>query len=1054
MNPLWIIDFTGSQGTISDFFNRYWQAHKTNIGNLNTEPWFIISSIRDLGLEMENGEPWNEKIILEKVDHVLNIAKSLNADFQGIPRMIKHVFTNVPNTLNVIFIGDTKSLETQRFFNILSMKLRERMLPPNPWTSIPNIFIYGLVYRRDSVSIEGGLSVEEKIFLHHLHNAALNLKPSRPFNNVLFFQSQERVREDMIKTMSLAALHIGMGDENDLRYYQEVGHDFPFLNAGIAGIFLEQSVQNEREAFLLGHTLMDAFINNISSVFFRKDSAESYVNQIPLFASDLFSSAQIAKEITLDTPKVSIKETMFDPEIQPTSWSLKRVWMKYYNDFILNLKKNLVNKIRLEILSVENAYKEKIAENHYNWISDKTKAIEDGVFGIFKSDHPHPQCSIFQAIEIADLCNKKITGQQTAHETDICQKIKNSNEVIDFEPFPLNQKFSKAFKAACESNKINNKDQVNETQVLDLLESKLKYHPVFFLSMLIRAILIGLMLMFVGIPMLRFLSPNVINLEFLTRNIYILGFALFLIPIVVMIWKCRQYTSRIKSLKDQYIVISIKNLNNRIVDFVSETITKSYEEVSEFCLWIKDKRLEEGLRKQLGVLPPLEFNFEPFDHFQPLLVDNVKITEKSQFLLHPEENCLRENAPSMISGTFKNQVILSSVPDLKVRLNSGDKKITELTDQETMELIHELMKEKAVIFHSIEETTALSKIKVTSSVSKVLLLDVSGSMSGDPLNKLIKVVQEYKAKYGDQIRWVGFATEARLDKEVSGDIKKAEDECGGGTSYVPAFLKAKENFENGELQFDKLIMISDGGTCDIDEAIKIAKVIGKPVDVIFIGMSGGENYLKKLADETGGHFTSVDNVDEIEVEVRKGLEFVLKQGDTGKFEFWQLLMKGNIEGCARALRSFAKRKMISSSYSIEELIEINGGDNGLQEWIVMAQSSCSVDPGAKKMPMVIQLKSHDSRTGVSQAAVRKKLNRLREINNCSKYPCPPEILISLMTIQELEAGIRDLYWSYNPKEDKQLCIEDNDPFYKTFITFLGEKRPLLNLCGQEITQNN
>lgn len=1054
MNPLWIIDFTGSPGLISDFFYRYWEAHRTNIGNFKSEPWFIVSSIKDLGLEIENDTPWDEKTIIKKIDHVINIAKSLTVDFQGTPRMIKHVFTNVPNTLNVILIGDTQCLETQRFFNLLSMKLCERLLPPNPWTSIPNIFIYGFVYIRDNVSVDGGLSIEEKVFLHHLHNAALNFKPSRPFNNVLFFQSQERERADMLKTMSLAALHIGMGDENELRHYQEAGHDFPFLNAGVAGIFLEQSVQNEREAFLLGHALTDAFINNISSVFFRKDSAESYVNQLPIFTSELFSSAQISKEFTLDTPKVSIDEARFDPEIKPTSWRLKKVWMNYYNDFILNLKKNLVNKIRFEIMSVEEAYKEKIAENQYNWISAKTKAIEEGVFGIFKSDHPHPQCSILQAIEVADLCNKKVTDQQTAHETAKPQRIRNSNEIIDFDPFPLNQKFSKAFKTACESNKINDKAQINQTQVLELLESQLKHHPVFFLSMLLRAILIGLILIFVGIPLLKFLSPDAINLEFLTKNIYVLGFTLFLIPIVIMIWKCRQYTFRIKSLKDQYIAISIKNLNQRIVDFVSEAIKKSYEDVSEFCQWIKDKRLEEGLRKQLGVLPPPDFNFELFDHFQPLLVDNVKILEKSQFLLHPEENCPRENAPSMVSGIFKNQVILSSVPDLKVRLNSGDKKIAELTDQEKMELIHELMKEKAAIFHSIEETTALSKIKVTSSVSKALLLDVSGSMSGDPLNQLIKVVQEYKAKYGDQIRWVGFASEARLDKEVSGDIKKAEAECGGGTSYVPAFKKAKENLENGELQFDKLIMISDGGTCDIDEAIKIAMEMGKPVDVIFIGLSGGEDYLKKLADDTGGHYTNVDKVDDIEIEVRNGLEFVLKQGDTGNFEFWQLLKKGNIEGCARALRSFAERKMISSTYSIEELISKRGSDIGLQQWIVMAQASCSVDPGAKKMPMIIQLKSHDSITGISQATVREKLNRLRDINNYSKYPYPPEIIMSLMTLQELEAGIRDLHLSYNPKEDRQMCVGENDPFCSTFMTFLGGKRSLQNLCGQVITPNN
>ena len=1052
MDPLWIIDLTGTKDIVSGFYNKYWEAHRASIDTIDIEPWFYITDADDLGLNMEEGKEWEEELIRLKIKEIIHsFAEILTVDRLPENKKIKYPLLN-NNTLNVVFIGDIKSIETQHFFNLLSTELRKKLLSTHPWTSIPNVFFYGLLFRRGNVSIGTNLSINEKIFLHQLHNLINSLAVNnRPFFNVLLCESDENLKDEMISAMALATLHIGLGDSNILQHYQQVGYNKPFLNLGVAGVFYEQTVQNEREAFMLGHSLIDDFINSESSVFFNKDNAIKYANQLPLFNSDLLSSGQILKVFTTDTAQPSINKLDFEPSIKPCSWSLKKVWREYFNDFIINLKKDLVNKVRFEIQSIEELYKEKVAENQFLWIKEKSGLIEDGVFNIFKSDNPQPQCSILQAVEVADQCSKQVSNNQTKFDNDKVLRINDSNGGLsEFIPFPLDDTYQKAYDAAVDANNSNNKSAVNENKVLEDLESKLKFHPVFFLAMLSRAILIGIILIFIGIPLIQYLSPEVINLEFLTNNIYVLGFVLFIIPILIFIWRCRSYTNKLESLREQYIALSLVNLNKRVTEFVSKTLEKSYTDIFEFCIWLRDKRLKEGLRQQLGVLPPPDFSFETFEHFQPLLVDNVKIDKKANFLITPDKKQLAENKPIMTSGQFNQKKILSVVPDFTVRLKSMDKKVTKLNDADKMELLRELMAEKAEIFSSLERETDFSRMKVTSSCAKTLLLDVSGSMSGEPLEQLIKVVTEYKEKYGDQIRWIGFAREARLDKDVNDDILKAESECGGGTAYVPAFDSAKENLEKGELYFDKLVMISDGGTCDIDEAIKIAKVMGKPVDVIYIG-EGSQDHLKRLADETGGQYTAVDKVEEIEVEVRKGLQFMFTLGDTGKFEFWELLKKGNVEGCARALRSFSKRKMISSDYSIEKLLETMGDNAGIGEWFIKASPSCSLSPGIQYSPSANKhFKSSDIQNGVSQNnLVQNKLNRVSEIDFSNKFPSPPDIFASILTLQPLEFGLRDLHWSYDDINDLQIKNGDNDPFYKVFIDYLPSPK-LTNLCGQEI----
>lgn len=1063
MNPLWIIDLTGTTNVVASFFQEFWEAYKTNSG-VYTPPWYYITNAEELGIQKKDSNDGSSLITIKKTIHdiIENHSKLLTVDIGGLKKKIQYPFESSPNVLNVVFVGDISSIYTQQYFHLLAAELRVLLLDEDhKWTNIPNVFFYGMLYRPETVTIGGNLTEIEKVFLHQLHNlSALNIN-ARPYNNILFFQSQESEKIEMIKAMSLSALHLTYGDENVLSHFQKDGNIKTFLSAGVAGVYFEQTVQNQQEAFLLGHTLMDAFINNSSDVFLNKEVASRYVDSEPEFLDNSLSESHILKELISNTDNIHYDKLIFEADVTPGNWSLKKVWKNYYNDFILNLKKDIVNKTRFELLSIEEFYKEKVVENQVKWINEKTKEIEDSVFNVFKSDSPQPQCSLHQASEVVIQCKERITSLQNYYENnkDSGIKISDSSNKTEkkYTPFILTDEYQKALEVSLESNPKNEKGNINEKVVLDQLESQLKTHPVFLLSMLLRALLIGVMLIFTGIPLVKFLSPNIINLELLSNNTYVLGFILFLFPILLYFWRYRSYTQRLKSLKEQYIALSLSNLNSRVGEFLKVVISDSYNQLVEFCDWLKDKRIEEGLRQQLGVISPPMFSFQQNDYFQPLLINNVVISEQSKFLIKPKniskDDKLKENSSILTSGKFEGNVLLSKTPDFKVKLKESDKKLSELTDMDKMELIRNLMAEKAVIFQSIEEQLDLRKMRIASINDKTLLLDVSGSMSGQPLEQLKKVVKELKENYKDKIRWIAFSNEAKSDTDLSDDLERVNEVKSGGTEYVPAFMKVKEMHDKGELSFDKIVIISDGCPGDVDAALLKAKELGKPVDVIYIGSVGdsGETYLKKIAQETGGQQITVDKASEIEVEVSRGLEIMIKTGDTGNFRFCELLKKGHVEGCAIALQGYGEKIMISAEYSIENILETMGNDAGIKSWFQKSAPTCTIIPGLGYVENKIFFKSTDKKVGKSQTDLfEKRMHPISLSADTNKFPRTPDILASIISVRPLENGLRDLEWCYSRDKDKQIKNGDDDECYKLFESYFSSSHSFVNLHNQKI----
>jgi len=89
----------------------------------------------------------------------------------------------------------------------------------------------------------------------------------------------------------------------------------------------------------------------------------------------------------------------------------------------------------------------------------------------------------------------------------------------------------------------------------------------------------------------------------------------------------------------------------------------------------------------------------------------------------------------------------------------------------------------------------------------------------------------------------------------------------GGTNFINPLLKALEH------RCNRIILVSDGEANYPEHQIAICQKKEIPVDCIFIGQPGssGESTLRKIAEATGGKFTTVNDADSL-VESFKELE--------------------------------------------------------------------------------------------------------------------------------------------------------------------------------------
>lgn len=1005
--PLWIVNFA-KKDTIESFFAIYWKAilQNTTPNKATSLQWFHITDGDCIGNHQ---------------DVINQIARRLTEDTvqEGSLYLDKLIpsASSQDKRLNVVFIGDLTDSRTLAHFHTLATELRANLLGNNPWSSLPIINFYGLLWRPNTFNFTPGVPLETQAFLNEL-NTLMNLNDTnlRPFKNVFLFESsvKEEEKEDAMKAMALATLHIALGHKPEL--------NDGFVNAGMAGMFYEKEVQKEKEAFLLSHILISNFTNSKEKEFYDPDEATRYVDSCDSFL-DSIQAKEIGQIVTAECPMPGqdtyaweIKNT-----ISPFNLNLKNVWEQYYGNYLVNLKRNLVNSTKKGVLQYALDYKTKLFANQHSYIQEKAKELEDKVFNLFSKTSPSKAIGIQQGIAVLDLFHERI--KQAATELD------NTRYPV----FQIPENLKKAYEQA--QNEHQSPDDT-----LAVLEGKLKNHPVFILSMLVRAIVLGFLLAYFGIFIIQFLvQKQLMALDWFASHPVATGTILLAIPIIWAFFRFNEYIARVKALKEQYVSCLLMKLRNDLENEIRKTVNKTYHELDEYCIWLRKNKLEY-LQKALSVIPPSDFSFTESPCFQPILKCSVSNSTEEEKLLIPissvtgDENTLDVR----MTGHFNGKDILETPPLNNVTIQGSNYTLAKLETDNTQNLkstlIKELLKSEATIYSNVEKNVQFGKRTLPN--TKLLLLDISGSMSGSALEELKNAVIELSVH--TPIKWIAFNDNVVCTSEEEVDLMSLQ--ANGGTCYIPPLEKAREIME--DCYVDQVILISDGQPFEsISEILEKAYGLNQPVNVISIGQSGVET-MKELAEKTGGTQIVVENAAQLDTQLGNDLNVLLTAGEQGTFAFGDLLRKCHIPGCARALYDFSINRMVSARQSIAYLLVKYGNKEGLAEWGKVAGASCRYQQAGNRSvsrpwcKLVVEDGLEDN--------LLKKLYEVIPGIEVEKLSGMPDLFAFLLCMESIE--LKDLQWA-GIQEDTTLINQ------KSQLTGygVGSTEKAINIYGKEFT---
>lgn len=1003
--PLWIVNFAEKE-PVESFFEVYWQAILQNTGQNSKVPlrWFHITDGSVVG---DHREVIN-RIARRLTEDTVQDGRTLD---KLIPSANQH-----DGRLNVIVTGDLTDGRTLEHFHTLAADLRAALLGDNPWSSVPVINVYGLLWRPNTVNFVPGVPKEAQAFLNEL-NTLMRLKDTnrRPFMNVFLFESSVRKEEkqDAMKAMAMAALHIALGHKPDV--------DAKFVNAGIAGMFYEKEVQKENEAFLLGNILLNAFARSKEPEFYDRKEAANYVMESCGDFLDSIQAKEIGQVITEGCPMPGQKAYAWDvkSDVSPFSLNLKEVWNRYYGDYLIHFKRNLVNNTKKGVFQYAVDYKTELFANQYRYIKEKAGELEDKVFGIFSAAVPSKVIGIQQGIAVLDLIHERVRQAADGLDTE------------HYQAFQLPDNLEKAYGQACHEHQT-------PADTMAVLEGKLKNHPVFVLSMLVRAVVLGFLLAYFGIFLIQFaVRKELVALDWFAGHPAVTGTLLFVLPVIWAFFRFNGYMARIKALKEQYVSCLLKKLQTELEEEIRKTVDKTYHELDEFCVWLKKNKLE-FLQDTLSAIPPSGFSFTESACFQPILKCTMSDGTGDNRLLIPVTSVNGEHAWEVrLTGSFNGKDILEVSPLNHVTIQGNEYSLAKVeTDSELClksKLVRELLKSEATVYSNVEKQVRFGKRTLPN--TKLLILDVSGSMGGAALQELKQAVLRLSAN--TCIKWIAFNDNVVCTSEEGVDIMSLQ--ASGGTCYIPPLEKAKELVE--DCYIDQIILISDGKPFEMmEDILDKAYGLNQPVNVISIG-DAGRDTMRVLAEKTGGTQIVVERASELESRLDNGLNVLLTAGDKGTFIFGDLLRKCHIPGCARALYNFSINRTASAELSIADLLVKYGNEEGLAEWGRIAGASCRYQQAGNRQGTLSSCKMV---VDISEDELLKKLYGTVPGIVVEKLKGMPDMFAFLCCMEPVE--LSDLQWAGIPADCNLIVQKD-----KLMEYGVGMTEKAINIYGKEIT---
>lgn len=1008
MIPTWILNFTRKEH-MGSFFDKYWQAQLTNNNTLTeSDKWFYFTNCKSF----------------QDYDNLFQEALCLtvnNGNWQ--PKLIPSA-NNQTNEIRIFCLGDITDDITIDYMHIWMAKLRQNLLTDTPWTQIPNVWVYALIWRPETMTVGNGIThfPKAKGFLNELNSLESLGINERPFHKVIFMQSGVAEEEQSVAfhQMELSTLHMALSDE---RFWDKDKNKI-FINGGEASVFYESRVQQEQEAYTLSNLILDRFCHSTEPEFFDSNEAADYVEKTNEGYFSAIASDAIANQLIYQHPDVPAGLSRPETFSTTQAWSLsyRNIWFNFIKKHLGGFKARMLNNICWALEDYENRYKQKVVANRIKYVNEGSRDLEKLVFGIYAKETRLEHISIPQGREVLKFFRSGI------------KRVAQLSSQISIDPFPIPTNLRDALKQARD-------DYGNEAteKVLNVLDTKLRTLPAFNLAWFIRALILGGLLGAIGKTI-----GNIINVAPLLWGV--------LFGVIPLIWAIISYffhVNRINALKDQYVACRLDDLRKKLKSLIIEQVQQTYTDFDSFLQWI-DKGKFEYLSKALSVLKPSEFTFEENSKFQPLLNYTLAIRgedNKPGVPLKPVANTSIGEEEIKVSGSFGAHPILGGSPANLVTVGNEKKSLFTLMSEngygDCQKLCKDLMDETVDVTNYQEKIVKFGGAAIYSS-KLLLILDDSGSMSGKAIEDLKKVVLELENR--SEVEWIAFDHRIVSSSFDGGKIEDLKGE--GGTSYVPAINKAAEYLRNNYA--DKVILISDGEPSEnLDSILEAAKDLNQPLNTITISNYSDDfaneavKVMKDIAEKTGGQQVTVESAADINITTTPEIAEMLQAMEGGTLPFHELMRIVHLTACAEALYHYTNGLVEDTHDKIISLIKDYGNKSGISEWFKASEPTCLLSQTATNETI-----SHLSLTGGDNQELTEWLMN-QDINNKASnggLTTDTDVIAFVFSYQMIE--LKNLAWAGISTNDDSI----NKP--RDLKEVMIDGYPIVNYYGNKIESTN
>ena len=629
MLPIWIIDLGGSVASqeklqnllnaVGESMRPYWHYY-----HVDDMPLVDIASYKTL------------------IDLLVADGRDCYNSFNKFGFIIRN--------FQIVILGAADEELTQSVFAPLPGLLRDNLSKIIPDHANLGVEITGILYIPSTINQLDDLKkrTNAAMFLENVNMLNERLG-SRHYNHIIayqdiqykgvrFYPSLDTVkRTELLFQILINLFYISSNTE---RLFDKIGYESGIYSLGTASIYYNSDYHHSYE--------LSGFLNKLISAFKNTDFYDkSYAESIVLKALDekVVNPESITTRLcegcgSLD---VDLKKMNEKPQPHPV-WDLfcTKLFSRYYFKFLKYMPARLIKFMQslsyillTRFSCIIHKNQETIIEHYKNNLS-----------GLYKKVFLDTATKYATISQMESIFN--------AAKEHILKQIEGVKQItIEIVPVPKYLKHD------------YNKYQIDEddnrlSKIIDDIKKNLKKEPV-VLSLITRCFLLGILLVFTIIPVLRVISPKIINLGEIATIEKLWIPILFFLPLTISLAiKLRRHYKRIKRLKYQLLSANLLTINKRLSKYLTEELIAFYNILIQMC------------DSQLNTLSDLRHKLTSID----TKISNNVIPE-TMF-----------NQP-LLGGEFCGEKLLEdeSTTEAEIRINDSTIHISRLEEEDYLSLL-------------------------------------------------------------------------------------------------------------------------------------------------------------------------------------------------------------------------------------------------------------------------------------------------------------------------------------------------------------------------------